>query len=221
MKKFKLTIAILIIFSINGCMLSPYNEANTIRGVLEKNSSNLLYPNDLSEAPVELGLDFTVGYLVKQYYSNGEIDTKKEYYKLYKTDSSANYFKHLDENFSMSDAEIKLDNYTRFIKYTKSGDFSSHVSHFNECEFKLGKCQYQNTTGKSEVNTTFKDGVWITKFRGFGASDRTMKRIYSKSGILLFRSNHGYFMGKETYGERIAFLPNPSVNQQLSNITNL
>ncbi|WMN60495.1 hypothetical protein NI389_03555 [Pseudoalteromonas xiamenensis] len=179
-----------------------------MKKVLEENADNILQPSEFDTISTSVPkLKEKFGYLVKQYYLKGEVDIEREYYVLYKTENSTHYFRHFNDKRQPTGVEMKLDNKVMFLKLTENGNFDSYMSHFNECEFVIGKCQYETYSGKTEIETVFDNGVWITKFNGVGLRKKTMKRIYDKNGILIFRSIHGYIMGKETYSERIAFEP--------------
>lgn len=154
--------------------------------ILRLNSGNILSPKDVNSISKER-LKTETGFKVLLKWEN-LLNTKEKITEMELLESDGNQYL-----FSyMVDGKM-IDNpkflYINGIQHTSySGKPFSNSELYGECKFVIGECVQQVTKSrKRKIETSFKNGKWIRKYRGHGNSPAMSITIYDKLGLELYR----------------------------------
>ena len=178
----------LLISILSSCAITPdkKNLDDLAKETLENNKGNILFPED--RKMMELG-KVTDDFIIE--FSSGPTENPEKRtttkYQLREIKDDEIYFDvysngKLIENFGGMYKQGKLFHARGSNKYHSFDPYDG-------CEFVIGECIFEGIRDKKvKMNTTFQNGVWISRYSDPGRSKRdiTMIAIYDKSGLILY-----------------------------------
>jgi len=175
----------LMLLSLTGCVSMNIKDANipsNVKRIVSQNNGQILTPENRLTAKHNL----EVGYQYRVLALDSEEEQNPRYiHRLTKVDGDFLYFSTVDKYGRESFKDYERFRFGQLSKLKKNNSYKA--DDYNHCLFTIGECAYKNFFGKEQViETTFRDGVWISN-EPYGRDKRQMVfRVYKTDGLPLY-----------------------------------
>lgn len=161
---------------------------NKVKHIVLENKGNILYPEDIEHIPLEwekISHEFSYEYQLKN-IGNNSLDSTSKFDVVNKSNGLYFFNKYIDGKL-ISRPEIVFKNGIEHHKY--KSQLRPYLP-YGGCLHVIGECKFEGLRNKKVIVTTsFKNGVWTSKYNSPGRSYRptTITSVYDKLGLLIYR----------------------------------
>ncbi|GAA3941674.1 hypothetical protein [Litoribacillus peritrichatus] len=155
---------------------------SSVKQIVAANIGQVLTPDNRLTAKHDL----EEGYQYRMLTLDSEEEESPRYiYRLTKVDGDFLYFSTVDKYGRESFKDYERFRFGQLSKLKKNNSYKA--DDYNHCLFTIGECAYKNFFGKEQViETTFRDGVWISN-EPYGRDKRQVVfRVYKTDGLPLY-----------------------------------
>lgn len=154
-----------------------------IKKIVKQNENNILTPEDVKKGiPQIQSSDFPMSWKQTNY---GQYKSKTTYRYLFSKYEGNRTFYKLEVNGSpIETSEYFIE---RGLEFTISKGATNMDSGMNNgCIFVLGECEYPYIKESKVLSTSFKNGVWTSKYPN-GSGSGVITAVYDKYGLVIYK----------------------------------